>query len=56
LNSRIVYRRAVDAVILPLVSEEFVRQAYFRDGKARFNDIAWRPKGGCWNNQSPTAC
>ena len=58
LNSRIVYRRAVDAVIwgLPLVSEEFVRQAYFRDGKARFNEIAWWPKGGCWNNQSPTAC
>jgi len=56
LNSQMVYRRAVDAVIwgLPLVGEEFVRQAYFRDGKAKYNDIVWWPKGGGWKNQSPT--
>lgn len=56
LNSQMVYRRAVDAVIwgLPLVDEEFVRQAYFRDGKAKYNDIVWWPKGGGWKNQSPT--
>ena len=55
LNSQMVYRRAVDAVIwgLPLVGEEFVRQAYFRDEKAKYNDIAWWPKGGGWKNQSP---
>jgi hypothetical protein len=56
LASRTVYRRAVDAVIwgLPLVSEDAVRQAAFRDGKANYNDIVWWPKGGGWKNQSPT--
>ena len=56
LNSRLVYRRAVDAVIwgLPLVGEYTVKQAYFRDGKATYNDIVWWPKGGGWKNQSPT--
>src|SRR5262245_41431283 len=56
LASRTVYRRAVDAVIwgLPLVSEDAVKQAYFRDGKAQYNDIVWWPKGGGWKNQSPT--
>ena len=52
-----IYRRAVDAVIwgLPLVGEELVRQAYIRDGKAKYNDIVWRTKGGGWKNQLPTA-
>jgi hypothetical protein len=56
LNSRLVYRRAVDAVIwrLPLVGEDAVKQAAFRDGKATYNDIVWWPKGGGWKNQSPT--
>ena len=56
LNSRLVYRRGVDAVIwgLPLVGEYTVKQAYFRDGKANYNDIVWWPKGGGWKNQSPT--
>ena len=56
LVSRTVYRRAVDAVIwgLPLVSEDAVKQAAFRDGKASYNDIVWWPKGGGWKNQSPT--
>lgn len=56
LTSRTVQRRAVDAVIwgLPLVSEDTVKQAYFRDGKAKYNDIVWWPKGGGWKNQSPT--
>jgi hypothetical protein len=55
LTSRMVYRRAVDAVIwgLPLVGEDSVKQAYFRDGKAKYNDIVWWPKGS-WKNQSPT--
>ena len=36
LASRTIYRRAVDAVIwgLPLVGEDTVKQAAFRDGKA----------------------
>jgi hypothetical protein len=56
LATRTVYRRAVDAVIwgLPLVGEDIQRQAYFRDGKANYNDIVWWPKGGGWKNQSPT--
>src|SRR5260370_755672 len=55
-NRRMIERRAVDAVIwgLPLVSEDAVKQAYFRDGKAKYNDIVWWPKGGGWKNQSPT--
>ena len=41
LASRTVYRRAVDAVIwgLPLVGEDTVKQAAFRDGKATYNDM-----------------
>src|SRR5271166_3142213 len=56
LNSRTVQRRAVDALIwgLPLVGEDAVKQAAFRDGKAQYNDIVWWPKGGGWKNQSPT--
>jgi hypothetical protein len=56
LANETVHRRAVDAVIwgVPLVSQESVRQAAFRDGKATYNDIVWWPKGGGWMNQSPT--
>jgi hypothetical protein len=52
LQQRVVERRAVDAVIwgLPLVGEDAVKQAYFRDGKAKLNDIVWWPKGGGWKN------
>jgi len=56
LANRTIYRRAVDAVIwgLPLVGEDTAKQAYFRDGKANYNDIVWWRKGGGWKNQSPT--
>jgi hypothetical protein len=56
LASQTVHRRAVDAVIwgLPLVGEDAVKQASFRDGKATYNDIVWWSKGGGWKNQSPT--
>ncbi|MGO8970347.1 MAG: DUF1214 domain-containing protein [Myxococcaceae bacterium] len=49
-------RRAVDAVIwgMPIVSLDAMRQAYFRDGKAKFGDIVWWPKGNAWKNQSLT--
>ena len=48
LNCRMVERRAVQAVIwgLPLVGEDAVKQAAFRNGKANFNDIVSWPKGG----------
>jgi hypothetical protein len=56
LDSRTVHRRAVDAAIwgMPLVSEDAMRQAYFRDAKAKYNDIIWWPKGSGWKNQSLT--
>lgn len=54
LNRRTIERRAVDAVIwgVPAVSLDMMRQAYFRDGKAQYNDIIWWPKGADWKNQS----
>ena len=54
LASRNVYRRAVDAVIwgVPAVTLDMMRQAYFRDAKAHYNDIVWWPKGSGWQNQS----
>ena len=54
LQQRMVERRAVDAVIwgAPAVTLDMMRQAYFRDAKASFNDIVWWPKGADWKNQS----
>src|SRR5271169_6329124 len=54
LNRRTIERRAVDAVIwgVPVVSLDMMRQAYFRDGKAQYNDSIWWPKGATWKNQS----
>ena len=56
LAGQTVYRRALDAVIwgVPLVSEDAMRQAYFRDAKANYNDIIWWPKRSGWKNQSLT--
>jgi len=56
LVQQTIHRRAVDALIwgLPLVGQDAVKQAAFRDGKATYNDIVWWPKGGGWKNQSPT--
>jgi hypothetical protein len=56
IDRQTIERRAVDAFIwgLPLVSEDAVKQAAFREGKANYNDIVWWPKGGGWMNQSPT--
>jgi len=56
LANRMVERRAVDAIIwgMPLVSLDALRQAYHRDGKAKYGDIIWWPKGSTWKNQSFT--
>ena len=56
LQQRMVERRAVDAAIwgIPIVSLDTMRQAYFRDGKAKYGDIIWWPKGNAWKNQSLT--
>jgi hypothetical protein len=55
-EERLLERRAVDAAIwgLPIVSLDAMRQAYFRDGKAKYGDIIWWPKGNGWKNQSLT--
>jgi hypothetical protein len=47
LQLRTVERRAVDAAIwgMPIVSLDAMRQAYFRDGNAKYGDIIWWPKG-----------
>ncbi len=54
--NRMLERRAVDAAIwgMPMVSLDALRQAYFRDGKAKYGDIIWWPKGSTWKNQSLT--
>ena len=56
LQRRTAERRAVDAAIwgMPIVSLDALRQAYFRDGKAKYGDIIWWPKGSTWKNQSLT--
>ena len=47
LVNRTVHRRAVDAAIwgIPILNFDAMRQAYFRDAKAKYNDIIWWPKG-----------
>jgi hypothetical protein len=56
LARRTLERRAVDAAIwgMSIVSLDTMRQAYFRDGKAKYGDIIWWPKGNTWKNQSLT--
>jgi hypothetical protein len=56
LTARTVHRRAVDAAIWgqPIVSFDAMRQAYFRDAKAKYNDVIWWPNGAGWKNQSLT--
>jgi hypothetical protein len=56
VQRRTVERRAVDAAIwgMPLVSLDALRQAYYRNGKAKNGDIIWWPKGSTWKNQSLT--
>jgi len=56
LARRTLERRAVDAAIwgMPMVSLDALRQAYYRDGKAKNGDIIWWPKGSTWKNQSLT--
>jgi len=53
---QVIYSRAVDAAIwgMPIASFDAMRQAYFRDAKAKYNDIIWWPKGAGWKNQSLT--
>jgi hypothetical protein len=49
-------RRAVEAAIWgqPIVMFDAMRQAYFRDAKAKYNDIIWWPQGADWRSQNLT--
>ena len=53
LAKRTVERRAVDAVIwgMPLVNTGAMRQAYFRDVRAKYNDICFFSKPADWRFQ-----
>jgi hypothetical protein len=56
LSMRTTERRAVDAAIwaMPIVSFDFMRQAFFRDAKAKYNDIMFWSKPGSWKLQCLT--
>ena len=56
LAERTKYRRAVEAVIwgMPLVNTDAMRQAYFRDIGARYNDICYFSKPADWRFQVTT--
>jgi hypothetical protein len=42
----------VNDPVAPAVTLDMMRQAYFRDANANYNDIVWRPIGTTWKNQS----
>jgi len=50
LQQRTLERRAVEAAIwgMPIVSFDAMRQAYFRDAKAKYNDIAFLSEPSDW--------
>src|SRR5262247_1842161 len=50
LARRALERRAVEAAIwgMPIVSFDAMRQAYFRDAGARFNDVIYWSKPSDW--------
>src|SRR5471030_2954147 len=56
LAKRTIQRRAVEAAIWgqPIVMFDAMRQAYFRDAKAKYNDIIWWPRGADWRSQNLT--
>src|SRR5262245_44086821 len=56
LARRTVERRAVEAVIwgMPLVNTDAMRQAYFRDIGAKYNDICYFSKPADWRFQVTT--
>jgi hypothetical protein len=56
LAQRTLHRRAVEAVIwgMPLVNTDAMRQAYFRDAGAKYNDICYFSKPADWHFQVTT--
>jgi hypothetical protein len=55
-NRRTLEQRAVTAAIwgMPIVSVNAMRQAFFRDAKANYNDIVFWSKPSDWKNQTTT--
>jgi hypothetical protein len=56
LTRRTIERRAVEAAIwgMPLVNFDAMRQAYFRDAGAQYNDVMYWSKPSDWKNQTTT--
>jgi hypothetical protein len=56
LAKRTLHRRAVEAAIwgMPLVNTDAMRQAYFRDVGAKYNDICYFSKPADWHFQVTT--
>lgn len=56
LAERTLHRRAVEAAIwgMPLVNFDAMRQAYFRDAGAKYNDVMYWSKPSDWKNQTTT--
>ena len=56
LNHQTLQRRAIDAAIwgMPIVSMNAMRQAFFRDAKAKYNDIVYWSEPSDWRNQTTT--
>ncbi|WPN44692.1 MULTISPECIES: DUF1254 domain-containing protein [unclassified Pseudomonas] len=56
LHTRMIERRAVEAAVwgMPLVNFDAMRQAYFRDAGARYNDVMYWSRPSDWKNQTTT--
>lgn len=56
MTERKLHRRAVEAALwgMPLVSFDAIRQAYFHDASAAYNDIVYWSKPVSWKNQVTT--
>lgn len=56
MTERKLHRRAVEAALwgMPLVSFDAIRQAYFHDASATYNDIIYWSKPASWRNQLTT--
>ena len=56
LSQRTIERRAVEGAIwgMPLVNTDAMRQAYFRDVGAKYNDVCFFSKAADWRFQVTT--
>jgi hypothetical protein len=56
MGTSVLHGRAVEAAIWgqPIVMFDALRQAYFRDAQATYNDIIWWPQGADWRSQNLT--